>query len=1215
MSGQAATKIGPYTLERPIGEGGGGIVYLARRGAEGQRVALKTVHVVAPERVDVLRREIRAISRVRHPDAVEVYDDGVHEGRPWFSMAYLEAPTLFRYIADLWSATEQARSDAAAQAWSATVRVGEVSESRLRVYPATVRDPERVAPSRPPPAPTVAAARSSAAAGHLVEALSIVAALCRPLAFLHGEGIVHRDLKPSNIFVPSSRQVIVADFGLATDFEGADGRGTVGIDSRVCGTVAYMAPEQIQLQNVDARTDLYSVGCILYELLTGQPPFGRGIYDVLNAHVHVQPLAPSSLVDGIPPELDEIVLRLLAKDPAQRIGYAEVLERHLLRLGALPSDRGGAPRPRPYLYRSAFINRVKESRQLTHLLESASAGVRQQLVLVVGESGIGKSRLVAELGAEAQRCGIPVVASESRSAMTVRGQGEARSRASDTPLGALRPFLQLVAEQCHRSGSAYTRSVLGQRGQLLNSIEPAFQYLPGLEDLDPLPTLPAALAQRRVFSFLAELLRVFSERSGMVLVLDDLQWADELTLSFLEYLATPEAPTMRLLVVATCRKEEQVPSVDRLASRASVIAMGRLGAEEVHALVRDVLTTDEAADELAQLLAEQSEGNPYFVGEYLRTAVACRMLELGEEGAWRLSTAKDGAGVSTIGQLPLPTVLRELLGLRLRDLQDQARAFLAAAAVLGRSFDPEVCRRVAELSEAEALEAERELMARQIVCRMPKGKLRFDHEKIREIQYTELPEELRRQLHEAAATTLEAAHSAPRSLGTRVETKAYEYAELGHHWSSAGFPERAADYLREAAEAARVVPAMREAARYYRRALEQLARSREVLAERARSGIASTKELAGMSAREAAIQESLGDVLERDGQHEAARDAYAAAGLRRDDTPPTDRARLLRKQALTWEVVHDHAAAISALDQAVAALEGEQEPTSTDWESEWLEIHVRRAVIYYFQGEIERMNEVIAPIEAIVQRCGDAKQRAMLFHLSSNAKNRGNRFIASDEVVDLARKAVRAIDDSDDVLERANLRFDLGFALLWRGLIDEARATLEYALELARATGDVLLICRCLVYLGVAQRRQGDHNALGPVVHEVLRVATAGGFNDYIACARAHAGWLDLRRGDLETARDHLRAAVTRWRDLAKSYPYPFQWLALLPYLEISLLDDDLSELRVLAAELLDAKQLQLPAPLEEALARILSTPEGQTTELRVQVAAALETARQSGYL
>src|SRR5262245_53751625 len=274
--------VGPYRVIKVLGQGAIGAVYQAQNLKSGREVALKTVETPWAALLPLIRREIHALGRLRHPGVVQILDSGTQEGVPWYAMELIEGPTL----------REHAR----------TFRMRRPSE--------------------------------------LMELLSVTRRLCSALAYVHGEGIVHRDLKPDNVLVreilvppgpvkrrrdsetPRRSMPVLVDFGLVAEWPGALGRENLAAESTGVGTPVYSAPEQLRGEMVDARADLYSLGCMLYELLGGRPPFEGTVRDVVHAHLHVDPRPLSQLAPWVSPELEALVLRLLAKDRRQRLGYA-----------------------------------------------------------------------------------------------------------------------------------------------------------------------------------------------------------------------------------------------------------------------------------------------------------------------------------------------------------------------------------------------------------------------------------------------------------------------------------------------------------------------------------------------------------------------------------------------------------------------------------------------------------------------------------------------------------------------------------------------------------------------------------------------------------------------------------------------------------------------------------------------------------------------------
>jgi serine/threonine protein kinase len=207
------------------------------------------------------------------------------------------------------------------------------------------------------------AQRGPAGAAELSTGLALIGRLCAPLAFLHGEGLVHRDLKPENVIVQPDGAPVLVDFGLIAQFTGQASRKALEVGGEMVGTVTYMAPEQILGDFVDARADLYSLGCILAELVTGRPPFaGADRVEIGRAHLHAEPLPPSELAGGLTLPLDDLALRLLPKRPRDRIGHANDVALALAELGAAIDAPAEAPAPRAYLYRPGFAGRCSDGR-------------------------------------------------------------------------------------------------------------------------------------------------------------------------------------------------------------------------------------------------------------------------------------------------------------------------------------------------------------------------------------------------------------------------------------------------------------------------------------------------------------------------------------------------------------------------------------------------------------------------------------------------------------------------------------------------------------------------------------------------------------------------------------------------------------------------------------------------------------------------------------
>ncbi|HVR29911.1 MAG TPA: serine/threonine-protein kinase [Thermoanaerobaculia bacterium] len=301
-----ASAVGPYRLLEPIGRGGMGAVYRAEHVETGLRVALKTVLVAHATELAAIRSEINALRRLTHPGIVRILDAGVEGAVPWYAMELLEGETLHGFQRGAWSSWVDSFDD--------LIETAGTDAPTQQAHPSASHATRGMAVRDGAPA----------AAGKLPEALTLARRLCSPLAYLHELGIVHRDLKPANVFVRPDGRPVLMDFGLVSRWSAGGGRDVLEIAGTLAGTAAYMAPEQVRRERVDARSDLYALGCMLYELVAGRPPFcGHGVARTLEQQLTEAPEPPSSRVAGVPAGLDELVLRLLAKRPRDRIGHAE----------------------------------------------------------------------------------------------------------------------------------------------------------------------------------------------------------------------------------------------------------------------------------------------------------------------------------------------------------------------------------------------------------------------------------------------------------------------------------------------------------------------------------------------------------------------------------------------------------------------------------------------------------------------------------------------------------------------------------------------------------------------------------------------------------------------------------------------------------------------------------------------------------------------------
>lgn len=767
MQEELPQQLGPYQVEARLGRGGMGVVYRGRHHESGEAVALKTVRLPSERHLAAIRREIRALARIEHPGVVRIVDEGVHEaGLPWYAMELLSGVTLREHR--LGNPGGMFTDDAATgNPWS---------------------DPDEQAtllPSQLPPPP---ARRGD---GRLQELLTLFRRLCDPLAFVHGEGLVHCDLKPENVFLCHDGRSILVDFGLISRFGAAADREVLDIELFV-GTAEYMAPEQWEGKPVDARTDLYALGCILHECITGQPPFSGPRKTLYKEHLRTPPPRASTLAPEIPRALDELLQALMAKQPGLRPGHADEVARVLESLGAERPEPG--PEPRPYLFRPSLVGRGRTTHDVVQRV--ASDDEPGKLVALGGESGVGKTRVAMEAARMAKRGGLRVVTGDC-----VPNAGL---------LAPVRNVLTVAVDRCHKD-PAEQPELLGRSARLLARLEPSLMNLPGVAE-EPAPEPLGPEAERiRLLEALGQVVAALGRKERLFWVLDDLQWADPITVAFLEHLLSRKGELENVVILATYRSEEVPPALEALLQRPEVdrVLLGRLNGRAVARMVADMLGVDPPEGFIA-FLARESEGNPFFVAEYLRAAVGAGLLVRAPGGQWSLA-AEPIADYSN-GVLGLPRSLGALLGHRLDHLTPEAQALVNAGSVAGRDVDPERAARVALLGSTTLDAPLAELLRKQILEETGGSLLRFSHDKIREVAYGRLPATERQELHRRTARELE-------QLLARGEGDVAS-ATLAHHWLEAGDPAKAVVHLDAAAEEALAAGAYQEATLHLERALE-----------------------------------------------------------------------------------------------------------------------------------------------------------------------------------------------------------------------------------------------------------------------------------------------------------------------------------------------------------------------------------------------------------
>jgi serine/threonine protein kinase len=751
-----------------LGEGGMGCVYRVLDRLTGRQVALKRVALSSFAQTQTvqasssarslgsrssqqpsaqrtfrlaLAHEFRTLATLRHPNIVSVLDYGFDEERePFFTMELLETPR------DLLTATRTAS---------------------------------------------------------LPEKLGILAQLLRALSYLHRHNIVHRDLKPSNIQVIAGKggpQLKLLDFGIAFHS---------GANVELSGTLTYMAPEVLSGAAPSPASDLFAVGIILYQMLLGRLPYrplqgvgsDRSLCDptyeessrlVLGTESPLgtltegplltmtqtvsAPMTPRKEEHGfdmgtLEPPLAQLVQSLLATEPNQRPQHAEEV---LQQLSSILQAQTGTPLPADtaesrdsFLQAAILVGRERELARLESALRAAAQG-QGSLILLGGESGVGKSRLIDEL----------------RTVALVRGIRALRGQAISSGGTAYQIFQESLR------ALTLDTDLGDQELSVLQDLVPDLSSLLG-RSLQDAPALGAAAAKERIRRVLISVLT--AHREPLLLLLEDLHWATPESLALLRsvQLATQKIP---LLIVASYRNDE-CPSLPKQLPEAEIVSLSRLDRQAIHRLSQSMLGASGTHPKLVELLDRETEGNALFIVEVLR------------------ALAEESGGLDAVGSRTLPRHVfsggvQAVVQRRLTRAPQWTQRLLKLAAVAGRRLD----RRLLGALENQ-LDDWLQACTDAAILEVSESEWRFAHDKLREGLLSTLTKDERRSLHRQIGEAIEQVYA----------EKERPLATLAHHFDEADDKVKAVRYTSQAGSVALRSGALHEAQSLFERtfALQQ----------------------------------------------------------------------------------------------------------------------------------------------------------------------------------------------------------------------------------------------------------------------------------------------------------------------------------------------------------------------------------------------------------
>jgi len=589
------------------------------------------------------------------------------------------------------------------------------------------------------------------------------------LGQLHRLGIIHKDINPNNIVVdPDSGQVTLTDFGIASRLSSE--QQAPRHPHLLEGTIAYMSPEQTGRMNrdVDYRTDLYSLGVTMYEMLVGRLPFDSSdLLELIHGHIARLPDVPSKRFPGIPEPVSQLVMRLLAKTPEERYQSAQGVRVDLMSFadewnatGRVTSRLlGGDDAPIRFVVPQRLYGRETEVAELREAFERVATG-NTELMLVSGYSGIGKTSLIHELYKSLPRHRGHLIA------------GKFDQLARDVPYRAVvQAFRGLVrqalteSDQRIREWAERLGAALGANAQVIIEVIPELEQILGPQQ--PAPELGAAEAQNRFNRLFQKFVgAVARPDQPLVVFLDDLQWADSATLALLPFLVTDQDINGLLLIGAY--RDNEVPATHPLRTVVTDLVSRRVPVRELRLppldeaqlrqLVADTLRADEEhAAAAADVVLAKTGGNPFFVKQLLQSLHQDGLIALDESrGGWRVD-------LEGLERAQVADNVLSLMTEKIARLAPRTQRALRLAACVGDRFDLQT---LATISEVEPWEAARDLwesIEEGLVVPVEKSYgfapdlstgidpatigYCFLHDRVQQAAYTLIPEEGRRQAH------------------------------------------------------------------------------------------------------------------------------------------------------------------------------------------------------------------------------------------------------------------------------------------------------------------------------------------------------------------------------------------------------------------------------------------------------------------------------------
>ncbi len=643
------------------------------------------------------------------------------------------------------------------------------------------------------------------------EALEITLNIAKALEYVHSKGIIHRDIKPANIFITEnvldkSKSVKVLDFGVSILLDAEELKTPLAIS----GTWAYMSPEAIGIINkvLDERSDIYSFGILIYHIFTGKAPiYGADINTIIHMHAAFNPLNPSEVNPDIDITLEKIILKLIAKDPEQRYSTVSGLIYDLNRYinGGRNFNIGCKDKKKKMSSYISMIERERETQVLLEAIKDAS-NKKGSTVLIAGESGVGKSRLVREIRSYVY----------NNNGLFLKGR--CINNENKNPY---QPFKDIIDDYINKYNDYDTdmqleetsrlRNVLGDLGGCITTLNPRTVRILG--ETARISLLEPNRELKRFLITVADFfLNLASKKRFCVIFIDDLQWVDSGSINILEEIVKGVCKS-NLLVIGTYRDDEVAEN-----SGIKKFYMKNVNSHSIQLLKLYPLSYDGTEKLLELSIGEcvhdlpgfskyvytKSGGNPLYATNLIRTLEDNSILVF-EDDKWTLNW-------DALNDFDLPENIVGIVLKRLANISANQRSALEKAAIIGRNFDAGILEMLSDIGWTELVNILDQISDIQIIEPLTeKGMYIFTHDRIRDAVLEKMSVKETRKLHYKLAEILETLYE---------DDKEHYFFDIVHHYIESCDRKKALKYVIPAAYKSKESFATEDALRYFKLAEE-----------------------------------------------------------------------------------------------------------------------------------------------------------------------------------------------------------------------------------------------------------------------------------------------------------------------------------------------------------------------------------------------------------